>query len=233
MNQGGGEAFGESRPARDSTAGTNAGPRLVASRPTRRRPMPKAKAFAAASPTAALAGTTIPRRDVTDRDVQIEILFCGVCHSDLHTARDEWHEMMPTVYPCVPGHEIIGRVSKVGGGVEQIQGRRPRRRRLHGRVRPRLPQLPRRLRAVLPERDLHLQQPGQARDGPRHLRRVFGQRRRARGRGAPHPGESRPGRGGPAALRRDHDLLAPQAKRGRARARRWASSASAGSGTWA
>ena len=83
--------------------------------------MPKAKAFAAASPTAALAGTTIPRRDVTDRDVQIEILFCGVCHSDLHTARDEWHEMMPTVYPCVPGHEIIGRVSKVGGGVEKFK----------------------------------------------------------------------------------------------------------------
>ena len=83
--------------------------------------MPRAKAFAAASPTAALAGTTISRRDVTDRDVQIEILFCGVCHSDLHTARDEWHEMMPTVYPCVPGHEIIGRVSKVGGGVERFK----------------------------------------------------------------------------------------------------------------
>jgi uncharacterized zinc-type alcohol dehydrogenase-like protein len=83
--------------------------------------MYKAKAFAAASPTTALAGTTIPRRDVTDRDVQIDILFCGVCHSDLHTARDEWHSVMPTVYPCVPGHEIIGQVSKVGRGVTKFK----------------------------------------------------------------------------------------------------------------
>jgi uncharacterized zinc-type alcohol dehydrogenase-like protein len=83
--------------------------------------MYKTKAFAAASPTAALAGTTIPRRDVTERDVQIEILFCGVCHSDLHTARDEWHSVMPTVYPCVPGHEIIGRVTKVGGRVTKFK----------------------------------------------------------------------------------------------------------------
>ena len=80
-----------------------------------------AKAFAAASPTAALAGTTIPRRDPTDRDVQIDILFCGVCHSDLHTARDEWHSVMPTVYPCVPGHEIVGRVAKVGPGVTRFK----------------------------------------------------------------------------------------------------------------
>src|SRR5918997_480019 len=84
--------------------------------------MYKAKAFAASSPTDALAGTTIPRREPTERDVQIEILFCGVCHSDLHTARDEWHEAMPTVYPCVPGHEIIGRVSKVGAGVSRFKG---------------------------------------------------------------------------------------------------------------
>src|SRR5918997_1988876 len=83
--------------------------------------MYKAKAFAASSPTDALAGTTIPRREPTERDVQIEILFCGVCHSDLHTARDEWHDMMPTVYPCVPGHEIIGRVTKVGSSVDTFK----------------------------------------------------------------------------------------------------------------
>jgi alcohol dehydrogenase (NADP+) len=83
--------------------------------------MYKAKAFAAASPTTALTGTTIPRRAVTDRDVQIDILFCGVCHSDLHTARDEWHSVMPTVYPCVPGHEIIGRVAQVGRGVTKFK----------------------------------------------------------------------------------------------------------------
>ena len=83
--------------------------------------MPTANAFAASSPTAALAGTTISRRDVTERDVHIEILFCGICHSDLHTARDEWHSMMPTIYPCVPGHEIVGRITKVGAGVTRFK----------------------------------------------------------------------------------------------------------------
>ena len=76
--------------------------------------MYKSKAYSAASAKSSFASTTISRRDPTERDVQIEILFCGVCHSDLHAARDEWHEIMPTVYPCVPGHEIVGRVTKVG-----------------------------------------------------------------------------------------------------------------------
>jgi hypothetical protein len=61
--------------------------------------MYKTKAYSAASATSPLTSTTIPRRDPTDRDVQIEILFCGICHSDLHYARDEWHDVMPTVYP--------------------------------------------------------------------------------------------------------------------------------------
>ena len=79
------------------------------------------KAFSAASATAPLAAITIPRREPTDRDVRIEILFCGVCHSDLHYARDEWHDVMPTVYPCVPGHEIIGQVTQVGAAVTKYQ----------------------------------------------------------------------------------------------------------------
>jgi uncharacterized zinc-type alcohol dehydrogenase-like protein len=79
--------------------------------------MYNAKAYSAASATSPLAHTTIARRDPTETDVQIEILFCGICHSDLHTARDEWHSVMPTVYPCVPGHEIVGRVVKVGSAV--------------------------------------------------------------------------------------------------------------------
>ena len=83
--------------------------------------MYKSKAYSAASKTSPLARTTIPRRDPTDSDVQIEILFCGICHSDLHYARDEWHEVMPAVYPCVPGHEIIGRVTKVGAGVTKFK----------------------------------------------------------------------------------------------------------------
>jgi uncharacterized zinc-type alcohol dehydrogenase-like protein len=79
--------------------------------------MYKAKAYSAASKTSPMTSAQIPRREPTERDVQIEILFCGICHSDLHYARDEWHDVMPAVYPCVPGHEIIGRVTKVGAAV--------------------------------------------------------------------------------------------------------------------
>ncbi len=81
----------------------------------------KAKAYAAAGATSALAGTTISRRDPGEHDVQMEILFCGICHSDLHAARNEWSEFMPTVYPIVPGHEIVGRVTKVGSGVTKYK----------------------------------------------------------------------------------------------------------------
>jgi uncharacterized zinc-type alcohol dehydrogenase-like protein len=83
--------------------------------------MYQAKAFAAQSATSPLALATIPRRDATPDDVQIEILFCGVCHSDLHQARNEWSGFMPTVYPCVPGHEIVGRVAKVGSNVTKYK----------------------------------------------------------------------------------------------------------------
>lgn len=79
------------------------------------------KAYAAASATSPLASTTIARRDPTANDVEIEILFCGICHSDLHQVRNEWKEVMPTVYPCVPGHEIVGRVTKVGSGVKKFK----------------------------------------------------------------------------------------------------------------
>jgi uncharacterized zinc-type alcohol dehydrogenase-like protein len=83
--------------------------------------MYNAKAYAAASATTPLAGTTIPRRDPAEHDVQIEILFCGICHSDLHSVRNEWSEFMPTVYPIVPGHEIVGRVTKVGSAVTKFK----------------------------------------------------------------------------------------------------------------
>jgi uncharacterized zinc-type alcohol dehydrogenase-like protein len=81
----------------------------------------RTKAYACTSPTSPLAGTTIPRRDPTDRDVRIDILFCGICHSDLHQARDEWHDAVPTTYPCVPGHEIVGRVTEVGPAVTRFK----------------------------------------------------------------------------------------------------------------
>jgi uncharacterized zinc-type alcohol dehydrogenase-like protein len=80
-----------------------------------------AKAYSAASATSPLAYTTITRRDPTEQDVQIEILFCGICHSDLHQVRNEWSEFMPTLYPCVPGHEIVGRVIKVSSAVSKFR----------------------------------------------------------------------------------------------------------------
>jgi uncharacterized zinc-type alcohol dehydrogenase-like protein len=83
--------------------------------------MYKTKAYSAAGATSPLTGTTIPRRDPTEHDVQIEILFCGICHSDLHSVRNEWSEFMPTVYPIVPGHEILGRVTKVGMAVTKYK----------------------------------------------------------------------------------------------------------------
>jgi uncharacterized zinc-type alcohol dehydrogenase-like protein len=83
--------------------------------------MYKAKAYSAASATSPLSSATITRRDPTEHDVQIEILFCGICHSDLHQVRNEWSSVMPTVYPCVPGHEIVGRVTRVGSAVTKFK----------------------------------------------------------------------------------------------------------------
>ena len=83
--------------------------------------MYKTKAYSASSAASPLAGATIARRDPTEHDVQIEILFCGICHSDLHSVRNEWSEFMPTVYPIVPGHEIAGRVTKVGSAVTRYK----------------------------------------------------------------------------------------------------------------
>ena len=74
------------------------------------------KAYAAGSATAPLAPHSFARREPRPTDVELDILFCGVCHSDLHTARNEW-AAWPTVYPCVPGHEIVGRVTRVGPAV--------------------------------------------------------------------------------------------------------------------
>jgi uncharacterized zinc-type alcohol dehydrogenase-like protein len=88
------------------------------------KPVPQtfpAKAFAAPNPTGPLGPLTIQRRAVRPEDVKIEILYCGVCHSDLHQVRDEWHATMATKYPCVPGHEIVGRVVAVGSAVRRFK----------------------------------------------------------------------------------------------------------------
>jgi len=80
--------------------------------------MTTAKAYAGFSATTPLAPYSFERRDVGPLDVQIEILFCGVCHSDIHTVRSEWG---PANYPCVPGHEIVGRVTAVGRDVKKFK----------------------------------------------------------------------------------------------------------------
>lgn len=77
-----------------------------------------AHAFGTEAADTLLQPMTIHRRNPTPHDVEIEILFCGVCHSDLHTVRNEWHG---TVYPCVPGHEIVGRVVRVGNHVTKFK----------------------------------------------------------------------------------------------------------------
>lgn len=76
------------------------------------------KAFGTEAKDQDLKEMEIPRREVTPRDVEIEILYCGVCHSDLHTARNDWGG---SVYPVVPGHEIVGRVTKVGSEVSRFK----------------------------------------------------------------------------------------------------------------
>src|SRR5687768_13239479 len=80
--------------------------------------MTKTLAYAAHSATTPLAPFDFTRRDPGPRDVQMDILFCGVCHTDLHFVRNEWGF---TLYPCVPGHEIVGRVTRVGSDVKHFK----------------------------------------------------------------------------------------------------------------
>ncbi len=82
--------------------------------------MYQAKAYGATAADSPIAPLTINRRDVLPDDVKIDILYCGICHSDLHFARSEWEGMAP-IYPAVPGHEIVGRVLEVGSGVKDFK----------------------------------------------------------------------------------------------------------------
>ena len=74
--------------------------------------------YAAESPDAELRPLSFKRRDPGPTDIRIDILYCGVCHSDIHTARNEWQN---TIYPCVPGHEIVGRITAVGSSVTRFK----------------------------------------------------------------------------------------------------------------
>ena len=95
--------------------------------------MTEVRGYAARDASSPLAPFTFERRTPGPHDVEIEILYCGICHSDLHQARNDWRN---SLYPMVPGHEIVGRVTKVGAARQEAEGRRSRRCRLYGRFMP-------------------------------------------------------------------------------------------------
>jgi uncharacterized zinc-type alcohol dehydrogenase-like protein len=80
--------------------------------------MTTAKSYAAQTPTSSLASWNFERREVGAHDVQFDINYCGVCHSDLHQIRNEW---FPGIFPMVPGHEVVGKVTKIGGAVKKFK----------------------------------------------------------------------------------------------------------------
>ena len=171
----------------------------------------EARAYAAPSASSPLAPTTIRRRAPGPRDVQIEVLFCGVCHSDLHQVRNEWKNTMPTAYPCVPGHEIVGRVTAVGREVRRFkEGDLAAVGCLVDSCRSCAACQDGEEQFCEGARDLHLQlaRPASRR---RHLRRLLREPRRRRGVRAAGLARARSGRGRAAALRRHHHLLAAAA----------------------
>ena len=115
-------------------------------------------AYAAAAAKAALAPFSIDRREPGPHEVLIDIAYCGVCHSDIHQARYEWGDAVGAIFPMVPGHEIVGTVTRVGGSVTKWKVGDVRRRRLLRGLVSRVRTLPRRRGAVLPRRHVsHLQ----------------------------------------------------------------------------
>lgn len=83
--------------------------------------MIKTKGYAVSGPTATFENFEFERRDVGPNDILIDIAFCGICHSDIHQARAEWEPMVHSIFPMVPGHEIVGRVSQIGESVTKFK----------------------------------------------------------------------------------------------------------------
>lgn len=124
------------------------------------------RAYGATSP---LGPLQIERRAIDPNDVLLDVPYCGICHSDIHTVRGEWG---PARYPCVPGHEIIGKVQAVGSVVTKFKVGGHRRCGLHGQL---LRELRGRPQTELPQRrDLHLRL-SRSRGRRAHLRRLFGE----------------------------------------------------------
>jgi len=95
--------------------------RTTVSDDTSSQPAYTANAYAAHGPTSGMAAISIPRRAPQPKDVAIDILYCGICHTDVHFVRNEFAAILPTTYPCVPGHEIVGRVVKIGNAVTKFK----------------------------------------------------------------------------------------------------------------
>ncbi len=172
----------------------------------------KAKSYAAQNASSPLAPFEIVRREVGAGDIQLDILFCGVCHSDLHQARSEWPG---TVYPCVPGHEIIGRVVRTGGQVTKFKvgdlagvGCMVDSCRTCSSCKAGNEQY------CLSFPVLTYNGPDKVLGGAT-LRRLLEQHRRRPGLRAAHPAEARPGRRRSAAVRRHHHLFAAAPLEGR------------------
>ena len=110
----------------------------------------KSHGYAAHDKKSPLVPFSFDRRDPGPNDVVVEIAYCGICHSDIHQVRDEWGN---AIYPMVPGHEIVGRVSQGWGFGQEVQGRRSRRRGRDGRLLPGVRELQGRGTALLREGD--------------------------------------------------------------------------------
>ena len=220
-------AIGGTRHERDDADDTEAPRRR--SRHTKRRPTPRRERDLRRSRRPPSGAASRARRTCRSRSSTAASATPTCTRS-----RNEWESVMPTVYPCVPGHEIVGRVAEGRQRRHEVQGGRSRGGRLHGRLVPR--RAPR--AATGSEQycdepgDLHLQR---ARQAPRrrHVRRLLDEHRRRRGLRAARPRRSSTRRRRAAALRRHHHLLAAAALERREGAEGRRRRASAGSGTWA
>ena len=183
---------------------TTAEPHPTSTQEARNRPT-TAKGWGTDAPDQPLRPMEFERRALRPDDVAIKITYAGICHSDLHTCRNDWEG---TDYPVIPGHEIVGTVTAIGSEVTRHQRRRYGRRRLHGRQLHGMRPVPRRLGSVLPQGlrpDLQQRRLSRWHDHQGRLHRPYRRARPFRPQGPRRHGRE-PRRA--FAVRGHHDLLA-------------------------